>query len=1338
MSNRDVEGTFQHITIKYMRNFTLHKFLATLLMAVCSATLSVAQNVAKIGTTEYATLQEAVNSVAQGNSGYIFILADASFDNLSIEGKRITINLQTHTVKGNNIAVNGVEGVKDTHLTILDSKADSLSVDEKNNYKVSYTISGTLELTGSIRAYNGAGINVTSGTVVSTQGVALFAVGDETGQKDITSYVKITGGYVKAQEFGVSPQGRGASVTVNGFAVIESLDNAAVAGHGSNTSEKKLGGTSITIMGKCWLIGRIQSPGYAACGIYHPQQGTLTIKYSRGIPNIVAINGAGIVMRGGTLNYRAGNIIATGDANFTGKVGDADAQIGNCGIVYDRDCDYYDAANVKINISDNSGEKKVVGAKAAIEVINEKAQDITGVIDIQGGQFSSDVLAYVNTDGGREVFEHEGTYYVGRFKAQVEGGLKYETALTAINKAPAGSTVVLLKDCSESGRAPEVTKNVTLDLNGKNLIFSSMTVAKGGNLTIKDSGTGGTYNGTGANYSVYVKRGGIFNLESGTLTNSSTNPKTQHVVVRVEGGTAATPAASTANIKGGKIETKGTPVYVAYPGATVNVSGGELVGNGLACIAGQGNKGLGGTTINISGGTLTAKPYDDASAACGIYHPNEGTLNITGGNINVADGVGVLMRGGEMTMTGGEINATSDDATRTGSVGDTNQKIGVCGVIFDRDANYPAVATTSIKIDGEAKVSGAKAAVELINDNNVADAKSAFKLKGGTYSSDVTALLDENSVAVKQGDNYVVTTYYAQVGETKYATLQEAANAATAGQTVKVLNDVDMTKDGNLTVNVGKDIVLDMNGHSIKGANADYKNIMVWGKLTLKDSKENSTGKIYAETPYQGGVYDKTLVYVGSKGEFVMESGHIYSVIPEKTADNGQFGIGAYDNSTVTINGGTVESGWYALAGNGSGVQTTTITINGGTLVSTSDYAIYHPQFGTLTINDGAVVYGAAGAIAMKRGDLVVNGGTMTSKGVGDTGNWGDGTGNLGKAALNFCAPYGDVTAIIKGGTITAEGDAVLIDAKPTAGKTVALAIEGGTYSSDVSKYCSPGFTATPNADGTYGITKVGDGVLVVYDKSYTQVAAGGTMDIDMDQVNKILVAEAGVKGVSTTLTKNYTNTGWNAFFVPFDFTLTAEMLKDFEFATLYAATLENGNGSPIIAYLTAKAGDKIEAFLPCLIKAKATGKQQLVVGEVDYKSNVTSKDCSSITELFTFHPVMENTYIAAKHGYYLNSEQNSFVYNIHPEAYLPPLTYYMTIQDRGSMSYIEPANGGASKAKICVIGENEPTGITDIADEAANASGKVYNLQGVVVGNTTEGLPKGVYIKNGRKIIVK
>ena len=578
----------------------------------------------------------------------------------------------------------------------------------------------------------------------------------------------------------------------------------------------------------------------------------------------------------------------------------------------------------------------------------------------------------------------------------------------------------------------------------------------------------------------------------------------------------------------------------------------------------------------------------------------------------------------------------------------------------------------------------------------------------------------------------------AKTGDKEYATLQQAADAATAaGQTVTLINDVDLTTGSYLEVHKWLDIVLDMNGHSIKGANADHKNICVSGKLTLKDSKENSTGKIYAETPDQDGVYDKPLVEVNNNGQFVMESGHINSV----PAGNSQTAIGAYYNSKVIINGGTIESGWYAINGSIDEDQNTTITINGGTLVSTSSYAIYHPQSGTLTINSGAVVYGAGGAIDMKRGNLVVYGGIMTSKGKGDTGKWGEGTGDPDKAALNFCKPYGNVTATIKGGTITAAGDAVLTDDQPTEGKTVTLAIEDGTYSSDVSKYCSPGYTATPNADGTYRVAYFGNVVLVVYDYKTKEIAqAGQSIAINMDEVNKIWVPEAGVKGVNTTLTKNYTNTGWNAFFVPFDFTLTEEMLNDFEFVTLYAIALENGNGGPVISYKMKKAGDKIAAFFPCLIKAKATGEQKLYFGEVDYKSikGVAPQYSCSTTEQYTFHPVMENTCLVAKKGYYLNSEKNSFVYNIHPEAYLPPFLYYMTIQDKATMSYIVPANGGASKAKICVIGENEPTGITDLVDEAANASGKIYNLQGVVVGNTTEGLPKGVYIKNGRKIIVK
>ena len=135
----------------------------------------------------------------------------------------------------------------------------------------------------------------------------------------------------------------------------------------------------------------------------------------------------------------------------------------------------------------------------------------------------------------------------------------------------------------------------------------------------------------------------------------------------------------------------------------------------------------------------------------------------------------------------------------------------------------------------------------------------------------------------------------AKIGSTEYATLQEAANKATAGQTVTLINDVDLTTGSNLEVHKWLNIVLDMNGHSIKGANADHKNICVSGILTLMDSKENSTGKIYAETPYLDGVYDKPLVEVNNGGEFVMESGHINSV----PAGDRQFVIGAYYNSKV-------------------------------------------------------------------------------------------------------------------------------------------------------------------------------------------------------------------------------------------------------------------------------------------------------------------------------------------------------------------------------------------------------------------------------------------------------
>ena len=158
------------------------------------------------------------------------------------------------------------------------------------------------------------------------------------------------------------------------------------------------------------------------------------------------------------------------------------------------------------------------------------------------------------------------------------------------------------------------------------------------------------------------------------------------------------------------------------------------------------------------------------------------------------------------------------------------------------------------------------------------------------------------------------------------------------------------------------------------------------------------------------------------------------------------------------------------------------------------------------------------------------------------------------------------------------------------------------------------------------------------------------------------------------------------------------------------------------------------------MIKAKATGEQKLEVGSVSYKKNADAKtsDCSSITELYTFYPVMENTYTAEKKGYYLNSKESNFKYNKNAGAYVAPFTFYMTIQNRDDNSYILPTSGDTSAAKFAVIDFDEATGITNIKGTAAFEAGKVYNLQGAFVGTSVKNLPKGVYIMNGRKVIVK
>ena len=80
----------------------------------------------------------------------------------------------------------------------------------------------------------------------------------------------------------------------------------------------------------------------------------------------------------------------------------------------------------------------------------------------------------------------------------------------------------------------------------------------------------------------------------------------------------------------------------------------------------------------------------------------------------------------------------------------------------------------------------------------------------------------------------------------------------------------------------------------------------------------------------------------------------------------------------------------------------------------------------------------------------------------------------------------------------------------------------------------------------------------------------------------------------------------------------------------------------------------------------------------------------------------------------------------------------------RGFSCWFKPNNNEAPK--VYIDGVEQETELTAIGElivgpEAANRYGKndgVYNLQGQRVGNTTEGLPSGIYIVNGRKHVVR
>ena len=91
-----------------------------------------------------------------------------------------------------------------------------------------------------------------------------------------------------------------------------------------------------------------------------------------------------------------------------------------------------------------------------------------------------------------------------------------------------------------------------------------------------------------------------------------------------------------------------------------------------------------------------------------------------------------------------------------------------------------------------------------------------------------------------------VTTVVAVVGDVEYTSLSEALDAATDGQTVKVLADTTMEKTGRVD---GKSITLDLNGCTVQVDNRAF-NVVNGGRLTLDDAKGTGALKVNKDRQY--------------------------------------------------------------------------------------------------------------------------------------------------------------------------------------------------------------------------------------------------------------------------------------------------------------------------------------------------------------------------------------------------------------------------------------------------------------------------------------------------------
>ena len=341
---------------------------------------------------------------------------------------------------------------------------------------------------------------------------------------------------------------------------------------------------------------------------------------------------------------------------------------------------------------------------------------------------------------------------------------------------------------------------------------------------------------------------------------------------------------------------------------------------------------------------------------------------------------------------------------------------------------------------------------------------------------------DKLTTSVTQLMPSETTTYVAEVKGVKYDSLQAAINAAARNATVTMLADTSE----NVTISTNY-LTLDLNGHTLNGGTVAGKPALtVTARVTVKDGSTAQTGTIMREdTAANSGVSSHYVIDVQGAGWLTFESGNVKNNSGNDSGKGaslvrvGDDSIAKYPG--LNIKGGTFTQDNFIVIK----VDRGDLFLNGGTLNSANSYAVENWHRAAIK---GGTVNGTVAAWTYSGGHnstLTISGGTVN--------------GNV--ASVSYDKAEGKVAKVsITGGTVNGTlgtytyGNGLILIEDPA---KATIAVTGGTFSKDPSKYVVENSGVTPNGDGTFGVAKaylakVGDTSYYTMDEAFKAQTASG------------------------------------------------------------------------------------------------------------------------------------------------------------------------------------------------------------------------------------------------------